>query len=200
MGRGLPRHRHQARPRSGPQGVAGRDGRKPGTPRAFRREAKALAALDHPGIVTVYSVEEAEVVPRRTARGQAGAPAASGRSCAGGAAWRGRHDDGGRPRVAGLARCPCEATFREPAAHEPAQYSLHHRPQQTVRLGEPLRIDAQKLLEVLLDHPEQRRLPSPLRPGSGQVRRWEPNGRPVQPRVPPARVGALGVRDGEVIV
>ena len=28
----------------------------------FRREAKALAALDHPGIVTVHSVEEAEGV------------------------------------------------------------------------------------------------------------------------------------------
>ena len=26
----------------------------------FRREAMALAAVDHPGIVTVYSVEEAE--------------------------------------------------------------------------------------------------------------------------------------------
>ncbi len=29
----------------------------------FRREAKALAALDHPGIVTVFSVEEADGVP-----------------------------------------------------------------------------------------------------------------------------------------
>jgi serine/threonine protein kinase len=28
----------------------------------FRREAKALAALDHPGIVTVHSVEEANGV------------------------------------------------------------------------------------------------------------------------------------------
>ena len=34
----------------------------------FRREAKALAALDHPGIVTVDSVEEAEPPLRATAR------------------------------------------------------------------------------------------------------------------------------------
>ena len=33
-----------------------------------------------------------------------------------------------------------EAMFHEPAAHEPAQYPLHHRPQRTVRLGEPARI------------------------------------------------------------
>ncbi len=35
-------------------------GRDPERLSRFRREAKSLAALDHPGIVTIYSVEEAE--------------------------------------------------------------------------------------------------------------------------------------------
>jgi hypothetical protein len=52
----------------------------------------------------------------------------------------------------------------QPAAHEPAQYSLHYRAQRTVRLGEPLRINAQELLEVLFNQPEERGLPRPPRP------------------------------------
>src|SRR5512132_3012515 len=40
----------------------------------FRREAKALAALDHPGIVTVFSVEEAGGVHFLTMQLVAGQP------------------------------------------------------------------------------------------------------------------------------
>jgi serine/threonine protein kinase len=40
----------------------------------FRREAQALAALDHPGIVTVYSVEEADAVHFLTMQLADGAP------------------------------------------------------------------------------------------------------------------------------
>jgi len=54
--------------------------------------------------------------------------------------------------------------LHETAAHEPAQYPLDHRPQRTVRPGEPGRITAQKFLEVLFDQPEQRGLPPPTRP------------------------------------
>ncbi|HSC26924.1 MAG TPA: hypothetical protein VLD67_06595 [Vicinamibacterales bacterium] len=40
----------------------------------FQREAKALAALDHPGIATVYSVEEADGVHFLTMQLVEGAP------------------------------------------------------------------------------------------------------------------------------
>ena len=59
-GRGLARRRHQARPRGRAQGAAGGYGREPRTPRAFQREAKTLASLDHPSVVGVYSVEDFE--------------------------------------------------------------------------------------------------------------------------------------------
>ncbi len=54
--------------------------------------------------------------------------------------------------------------FDETTAHEAAQHALDHGAQRAVHLGEPLRIDAEKVLEMLLDEPEQRRLPRPPRP------------------------------------
>ena len=50
------------------------------------------------------------------------------------------------------------------ALEEPAQHALDDRTQRAVLLGEALGIDAEELLEVLLDEAEQRRLPRPPRP------------------------------------
>jgi hypothetical protein len=46
--------------------------------------------------------------------------------------------------------------FDELTSHEAAQDALDHGAKRAVHLGEPLRIETQKLLEVLLDEPEQR--------------------------------------------
>ncbi len=53
--------------------------------------------------------------------------------------------------------------FDEPTAHEAAQHALDHGAERAVHPGEPLRIHTEKLLEVLLDEPEERRLPRPPR-------------------------------------
>jgi hypothetical protein len=44
------------------------------------------------------------------------------------------------------------------------EHSLHYRLQRTVRLGDPLRINAQELLEVLINQSEERGLPRASRP------------------------------------
>jgi hypothetical protein len=54
--------------------------------------------------------------------------------------------------------------FDEPTAHETAQDALDHGTQRAVGLGEAFRIDAEKLLEVLLDEPVKRRLARSPRP------------------------------------
>jgi hypothetical protein len=67
------------------------------------------------------------------------------------------------------------------------EYSLHYRPQRTVRLGEPLRIDAQELLEVLFNQPEERGLPRP--PAAGTPAHRSPR-QPTARRERPARIKA----------
>ena len=70
----------------------------------------------------------------------------------------------GRARSSGTCRTKgVRSRVRRARTHEPAQYPLHHRSQRTVRSGEPRRIDAQELLEVLLDETKEGRLPRPTR-------------------------------------
>ena len=52
----------------------------------------------------------------------------------------------------------------EPTCEEGPEHPFDHRTQRAVRLGEPLLVHAQKLLEVLLNQTEKRRVPSPPRP------------------------------------
>ena len=74
---------------------------------------------------------------------------------------RGSGAPGSRPRAAPK---PCEAVLNQATCEERSEYPLDHRPQGTVRLGEARRVNAQKLLDVLLDETKERGLPRPPRP------------------------------------
>ena len=62
-GRGLRRRGHAPRTPRGPQGAVARVGDGSDRRERFEREARAVAALNHPNIVTIYSVEAADDVP-----------------------------------------------------------------------------------------------------------------------------------------
>ena len=53
--------------------------------------------------------------------------------------------------------------FDEPTAHEAAQHALDYGAERAVGLGEPLQMHTEKLLNVLLHLPEERRLARPPR-------------------------------------